>query len=285
MRNFFLGSLLLCVGCDASAKVLTQKAFTDEVIANIQSAEQARCVRRQDDGSFTFGPNEGDCDSVQIFTDNTYATYLDTPDDKVAHIELLISTALKIHGQIAQEGVLEAGFRENLVAIVRPESYLAMQTPDGSASAHLLSRPLAGDLHIILAHNEPELLRMAGDDLPTNAEMSESELFDIAFENSRKKMGEITAEVIDGVELRTAESSLISAELALPENCGAETSPYFAALIDRNVYMLAPADQPVRIRSFLGRYTFELGARSILSPTILHCEGGRWTAVEPSALQ
>ncbi len=177
MRAVVLWIFAAVFGSYAWAETISRSAFTDHVIAALKSEGLANCVRRLDEGGFSFGPDEADCDGLRIFTDNQYQAYLLDPENKSTYAGKLISVARDALAA-AEEGVAyPSDYMESLVVIVRPEDYGSEL--GGDAHKDMISRPLTGTYRIFLAFDSPDRLMATGRGGMPFIGMSDHELFSL----------------------------------------------------------------------------------------------------------
>lgn len=282
MRAVVLWIFAAAFGSFAWAETISRGAFTDDVIAALKSEGLASCVRRLDEGGFSVGADETDCDSLRIFTDNQYRAYLLDPENKSTYIGKLIAVARDALA-VAEEGLAyPSDYMESLVVIVRPEDYGSELGTD--AHKDLVSRPLAGTYRIFLAFDSPDRLMATGREGMPFIGMSDDELFELAAENTRNRMGAVSRTPEMGVIVVHAEGGLAPSLLALPETCAEEAQGYYALMLDGFTHAEVPEGETEAVTQLarIGMYNFIW--QDSRYDTLLHCSGGNWVAADMQAL-
>lgn len=282
MRAVILWISGAVLGGVAWAQPVSWGVFTDDVIAALKSEGLANCVRRLDEGGFSFGPDEDDCDGLRMFTENQYKAYLLDPENRCIYIDKLTNLARNVVASSADGKTYPADYMESLIVIVRPETYGSELGVD--APTDMTSRPLAGSYRIFLAFDFPDKLMATGLKGIPFAGMSEDDLFELAAENTRKRMGAVSRTPDMGVTLVHSEGSLSPSLLALPETCTEETPGYYALMLDGFTYAEVPEGAPEAVTQLarIGMYNFIW--EDSRYDTLLHCSGGEWVAADMQAL-
>lgn len=282
MRAWVIWIVAAAIGGFAYAQPVSWGMFTDEVIASLKSEGIATCVRRLDEGGFSFGPDETDCDVFRVFTENQYKAYLLDPENKSIYIDKLTTLAQDVVASSADEESYPPDYMESLIVIVRPETYGSELGVD--APKDMTSRPLAGSYRIFLAFDFPDKLMVTGLKGIPFAGLSEDDLFELAAENTRKRMGAVSRTPDMGVTVVHSEGSLSPSLLALPETCTEETPGYYALMLDGFTYAEVPEGAPEAVTQLarIGMYNLIWEKRGY--DTLLHCSGGAWVAADMQAL-
>lgn len=282
MRAVVFWVFAAVAGGFAWAETISRSEFTDDVIAALKSEGLANCVRRLDEGGFSFGPDEADCDSLRIFTDNQYQAYLGDPENKGTYAGKLISVARDALSA-AEEGVAyPSDYMESLVVIVRPEDYGSEL--GGDAHKDMISRPLAGTYRIFLAFDAPDRLMAIGRGGMPFIGMSDDELFELAAKNTRKRMGAVSRTPEMGITVVHSEGGLAPSLLALPETCAEEAPSYYALMLDGFTHAEVPEGEAEAVTQLarIGMYNLIWEKRGY--DTLLHCSDGKWGVADMQAL-
>lgn len=256
--------------------------FTDDVIAALKSEGLANCVRRLDEGGFSFGTDEADCDGLRMFTENQYKAYLLDPENKSTYIDKLTTLARDALAAAEDGESYPSDYMESLIVIVRPENYGSELGID--APKNMISRPLAGTYRIFLAFDFPEKLMATGRGGMPFMGMSDDDLFELAAENTRNRMGAVNRSPEMGVTMVYSEGGLAPSLLALPETCAGETPGYYALMLDSFTHAEVPEGDPEAVTQLarIGMYNF-IWEKSRYD-TLLHCSGGKWGAADMQSL-
>ncbi|MCB9960629.1 MAG: hypothetical protein R3C00_03305 [Hyphomonas sp.] len=257
---------------------VSQSDFTDDVIVALQDGGDVGCVKRLDAGGIQFGPDEDDCEAYALYTDNTYAKYIQEPERKDELIARLAAAGRALVKQGEDAFGLPDDYREALVVILRQKDYGTVET--GGKAPLLVTRPFAGDLNMLLALDSATTLKPVTTELISASGLAVDELYDLAFANTRKRMGELEIAQDEGVEIVYAGTGLATGHLALPESCDMDTAPYYALVLDRDTYARAP-DKPAGGARRLAEAARDIRATpNGFSSSLIHCSGGEWLAVD-----
>ena len=280
MRGFFAAIVALgALPAGLAQSLLSPSEFRDEVMAAMTSAGGFECIEAVNEWSVRFGKTPDACEA-QLFIDNTYSLYKDSPADREFLIERLAGFAVS---NIVRGEEIGTTDRERLVVLLRPENYLRGTGTLFEDAPKLVSRPFAGDLFALLMLDSPTALRAVRVEDLSDLGLSQDEAFGLATTNLRNLMGPVER-VIDeetGIEIVGAPSALGSGVLWLPEACTAETEPYVVHLWDRDSYIAAKFSDSQALEAFSIMTANMIAAQDTLHNTILYCIDGEWVAATP----
>ena len=280
MRGWLFSLFMLGCAASAIAEPLSQRVFTDEVIAAFQKSGEANCVRRLDDGGFTFGRTESDCDSQNVFTDRTYGEYLKFPDTKTDIIERLVRIALESFSPNNSEKPFPSDYLERLVLILRPADYGLEMAGDND----FFSRPFAGALKAYIALDSADRLMVAPRAGFPDSGFTDDVLFALAEANTRARVGKLDYQFLSGAWMVAADSGLAPSLLALPKACATDTESYFALLIDGFNYVTAYASDASAVTDISNIARAGIDAGGLPSEPLLLCQNGQWSVKAPDSL-
>jgi len=291
MRIFFNAFVFCLVACslaesglaEGGQTRLTQEQFTDEVIAALTAKDAVDCVRRTDEGSFTFGAGAEDCSERAMYTDNLYAAYLADADRKDELISRLVTVATNALEGGDQAADLPRDYHERLVVILRPSTY-GTGILNGTPPLKLVMRPFAGDMSTILALDSADTLMPMTKPMLDQAELSEDDLYALAFVNTSRRIGPIENERDGDLEYVYAPSGLATGVLALPSSCMADTQPYYALVLDRDTYVSAPASAETGVSTLAAHVLKLQSANTGFSQSLMYCRYGTWSDADVKAL-
>lgn len=262
--------------------LLTLEQFTDEVIRELRATGEIECVNRIDGGGFHYGATSGDCETFTMFTDNTYNAYKAEPERKDALISRLVNVSVEALLSADGIGSLPDDYQDRLVVVLRPTDYGA-PVPD-SPPIGLVMRPIAGDMAAMLAVDSADSLMPLLPDMVEESGKPEDELFALAYENTRQRMGRVEREKDGDLEYVYAATGLATGILALPKSCTAKTKPYYAVVLDRDTFVRSSEVAKAGVGA-LARFVLDhRGQNTSFSETLMYCHNGEWSAADAAAL-
>jgi hypothetical protein len=139
-------------------------------------------------------------------------------------------------------------------------------------------------MSIVLALDSADTLMPMTMPMLDQTELSEDDLFALAFVNTLRRMGPVQNERDGDLEYVYAPSGLATGKLALPSSCMADTQPYYALILDRDTYVSAPASAKTGV-SVLAAYVLKLrGDTTSLSQSLMYCRDSKWIDADLKAL-
>ena len=290
MRLLFRILVLFIIACApgisasrASAQeLLTLEQFTDEVISVLKATGAVECVNRLDEGGFHYGTTPDDCENFAMFTDNIYNVYRAEPERKDDLISRLVNASVETLLSDDDFGRLPDDYQERLVVVLRPVDYGAPVLD--SPPIELVMRPVAGDMAAMLAVDSADALMPLVPDMVEESDKPEDELYAMAYENTRQRMGRVEREKDGELEYVYAATGLATGILALPKSCTAKTKPYYAVVLDRDTFVRASGGARAGVGA-LARFVLDhRGQNTSFSETLMYCHNGEWSAADPAAL-
>ncbi len=270
-------ALILWIGCAAPSvadDTLTIADFTSEVLEALEKENPEIFFERTEVDVITYKEDEQDEQAGYIYTNNVYSYYKSDPEDKTAFIESWIS-AMPLDGWVD-----ESNIKARLVTVLRPTDYL-----DGGPTElkdTVISRAFAGEIMAVLMLDSPQTLSSASPDLLAENGLTEDQAFILAEGNTRRLMGEIQSETIEGIELLSSESGLITGLPALSESCSTTTKPYIVLIIDRDTLYQTSISEDNPGFAFLNVIAADaIGSGESLATGMLFCRDGEWGFAVP----
>lgn len=261
---------------------LSRASFTQEAMSAVKANEQVACVEPIDDGSFSFGADSEDCQTHTFFTDNMYEAYLADPLAKDAVIARLVSVSVASLTDQDKIGLMPDDFRERIVVLLRPAGY--GESIPGVPAIPVVKKPFAGDMVVLLALDSPDSLAAVTKEMLGDIDTQESELYALAFENTRERVDELQIQTDKDIEFVSAVSGLATGHLSLPESCDADTAPYYAVVLDRDTYARTPASATKGVAALASYLVKARKQNAGFSQTLLSCDSGIWSAADVYAL-
>ena len=275
MRAFFLSFCLWLSMSSALAdeELMAFEAFTDEVLTEAKVLYPDLIFKKIAPDAISYQqpnlPSE-DENIGTIYTGNVHRNYVYDPESKDQIINNFLS-AMPLDGEIDTSNA-----RNRFVVVLRPSDYLEGAPED--LKNGLIWRPFAINVMAVLMLDSPTALSTASAELLAENDLTESEAFILAEANTRRLMGEIYEEDIDGITMLSSENGLITAYPWLPENCTSETQSYVAYMPERDYLLKAPITEDGLGFQMIFSYAGELIlAGESFANGVLICDGGEWT--------
>jgi hypothetical protein len=283
--------LALSPGAMAAEGVLTRLKFRDLVVARLEAASPDFRVKIVSiDELEVTGAGEGE---IQMYLGNVYRQYLSDPASLDEVIGRFVGLAVSAKAAEAEDAPLALA---DLRLLIRPAGFLEevrkMRARSGKPVQPgdlQVSRPLAGDLVVLLGLDHPQSYSY-----PPQATVEETipsaDAWTRALANTAAVVGRIRTETLrDGVSMITAESGLAPSLMLLDEVWAraplkGQGDP-IVVVFSRTALLLGHEGDPASIDALLGILKAEqaFAGNDLVSDQLFIRRNGRWQVFDPAA--
>jgi len=255
-------------------------AFTKDVLIAARAQYPDLKIEQTDTDEITYQEKTNkSADGVgRIYTWTLYNQYLKDPATKGDLINRFL-TAMPLDGDIDTSDATN-----RIVFVLRPYSYFQGLSSDLVEDIDtLIYRDFTEGMIAMLMLDSPEALSSASRGMLEDNDLSVDEAFVLAEANTRRLMGEIYIEDIEGIDVMSSENALISGLPLLPESCTKETPTYAAFLLERNTLFKASLEGEGEAVSTLMNFAANVipTGESLAEGVLLCCEG-EWAYAVPT---
>ena len=254
---------------------MSQEEFTSAYMSEAAARYPSYSFNHTGPGEISFAPVADDEQVGTIFTDYAYQKYKEDPERLDEIIDHWISS-IPIGQEINTEDA-----RNRLVVVLRPSNYL--EGLPGEYREEIVHRPFVGDLIAMLMLDSPTALSSATRDLLEENDLSEDEAFIVAEPNTRRLIGDIYRDDLEGIELLESSNGLITALPWLPESCRLGQPSSAMMIVDREFVLRIDEDAGEEATDlFMNISADMISKRESLATGVLMCTDGDWEFVDPN---
>lgn len=268
---------------------LTGAAFGQTPLSPAQFRDHvlAKAKAQRNDLQFEItGPLSATAEQAKLNLQSGYDEYLADPAQLNAITHKWVQVLATISDG-AENNASDLGDR--IVQVVRNREYIDQIAAAAKGSGQgveksVLSRPLAGDLIVLLMANDDNMMSVVGGDLLAKASISTEAAWDLAARNTAAALGQLQVGSYgpDGPLAISADSALATGLLAGPEACisGPLADGAIVLVVDRNTFIIGRPSEAYAIGLFWDFVRAAIKDGSYASSTPITCKNKKWAVAE-----
>ncbi len=267
-------ALIAGSGCARADQPMPMTAFRDAYVAEARKEHPTVAVKivADDVVELTAGPGK----TATAYLDNAYAYYRQDPGQLDAILKRYVGNVFPI-------GSAPTFTADQLRVLVRPASYLSVSAPDKP----LLYRPLAGDLIVLVAVDEPtRYMYPPADQLRTTLKLDDDSIWSRALRNTDRKLPGVPPDAGKAaVAAFTTGEGLASSMLAEPKLWDAPElqtgGPPVVAPVDKDLVYMVRLGDPGRVAALRKAAAQSTSDPEGLTDQLFVRRNGAWEVLPP----